>query len=590
MREFRSVSASQLYAYRDCNRLWWFQSVLGLETPQRASAALGSEVHAHLERYLDDGTLPPDTASGKIARAGLSLLPEPGSVFTEVKIKDDDHNWPRPEIAGIPVNGFVDVLGLSGSVPLVLDHKTTSDLKYAKDEAQLRRDPQMVIYGRFALEAATSMGADVDRVDAGHVVYLTKGAPLARKTVVSLTRQHIEAEWPALEADVRAMKDTAKIATPDAVPGNRESCNNYGGCHFRDRCRALGMITAPDAPRFITGATLPVSNRPDTQDSPCQPSTTVKESAMSVDPLAALAALKARRAGTPVAPAAIPEPSPAAAAPAPAAPAPVTPAADPRAAILAKYGIKPPTASAPAESIVPADAPPQVLPQAFGGSKPAEEATAPAPADKPATAPATRRPKGYAEKLAALNWTPAQIDRMLPDAMREALDGNLDGTRYSVLKDGTLMLPADAAPVAAAEPVAAPAPAAEPVAPPPVAAPAPVAAAEPVAPVAAPAPGLVLYIDCEPVKGRERAYTLLEDVVAPLLPVALDMHNRGAKDAEKAEFYSLIPYARGPGYVAALILKNPPTGVLVCNSRAPATGAVLEVLIPMADVVVRALR
>lgn len=533
MREFRSVSASQLYNYRECERLWWFVSVLGLETPQRASAALGTEVHAHLERYLDAGTPPPDTASGKIARAGLSLLPEPGTVFTEVKIKDDEHNWPRPEIAGIPVNGFVDVLGLSGTVPLVLDHKTTSNLKYAKREAELLKDPQILIYGKFALDAATHTGSTADRVEAGHVVYLTKGAPLAVKTMVTVTREHIAAEWPALEADVRGMKETAKIATPDAVPGNREACNNYGGCHFRDRCRALGMITAPDAPRFITGERLPPGDVSDTLPAPLTPSNTSKELIMSIDPLAALAAMKARRAGTPIetAPAPVVEAAPIEAAPAPvvAPSAPTVVAADPRAGILAKYGIKPPVAvTGDAPSVLPPDAPPQGLPAAFGGPKPAEPTPEAAPAEK-----AARKPR--AAKVAE----------------------------------------PEAAPVVEASPAALEA--------------APVAAVVEAAP-AAPAPGLVIYIDCEPVKGRERSYTLLEDLVAPLLPVALEMHNKGAKDGDKSEFYSLIPYNRGPGYVAALVLRSPPTGVLICNTRMPATGAVLEVLIPMADAVVRALR
>lgn len=524
MREFRSVSASQLYNYRECERLWWFVSVLGLETPQRASAALGTEVHAHLERYLDAGTPPPDTASGKIARSGLSLLPEPGTVFTEVKIKDDEHNWPRPEIAGIPVNGFVDVLGLSGAVPLVLDHKTTSNLKYAKREAELLKDPQILIYGKFALDAATHTGSTADRVEAGHVVYLTKGAPLAVKTMVTVTRQHIAAEWPALEANVRAMKETAKIATPDAVPGNREACNNYGGCHFRDRCRALGMITAPDAPRFITGERLPPGDVSDTLPVPLPPSNTSKELIMSIDPLAALAAMKARRAGTPVETAPAPVVAPvveAAPAPVVAPSAPTIVAADPRASILAKYGIKPPvTVAGEAPPVLPPDAPPQGLPAAFGGTAQAEATPEAAPAEKAARKP--RAPKAEPEAAPVVEASPA---------------------------------PVEAAPVAAVV-----------------------------------APGLVLYIDCEPVKGRERGYTLLEDLVAPLLPVALEMHNKGAKDGDRSEFYSLIPYARGPGYVAALMLRSPPTGVLVCNTRMPATGAVLEVLIPMADAVVRALR
>ena len=68
MREFKSVSASQISNYRDCARKWWYQSILGLQTPQNASAALGEAVHAQLEAYLNDGDYP-DTAktAGRIA-------------------------------------------------------------------------------------------------------------------------------------------------------------------------------------------------------------------------------------------------------------------------------------------------------------------------------------------------------------------------------------------------------------------------------------------------------------------------------------------------------------------------------------------
>jgi hypothetical protein len=102
---------------------------------------------------------------------------------------------------------------------------------------------------------------------------------------------------------------------------------------------------------------------------------------------------------------------------------------------------------------------------------------------------------------------------------------------------------------------------------------------------------LTLYIDCAPEKGRDKDYILLEDYIQPLLPQVVDAYNRGCKrDDEKVPFYSLIPYARGPGFVAALVMSAPPVGVIVANTRFPATNAILEVLIPMADVVVRGVR
>lgn len=604
MREFKSISASQISNYRDCPRKWWYQSILGLPTPQNASAALGEAVHGQLEKYLNDGT-PPDTSKpeGRIAEAGLKFLPAPGTVFTEVPMHGTDRNkkepgaddvplpgaMPRLVVAGMPVNGYIDVLDVSADSPVVLDHKTTGDLKWAKTESDLREDVQMVLYGSYALDVVASMGVEVDTVTVGHIVYLTKGAPLAKPTKVTLTRDHLALERKKIAETVEDMKETAKARTPNAVPGEASSCNKFGGCHFKDKCAAIGALSNIEIPSFIRNVTPPPQQ--------------MENNAMSnVDPLAALAALRAKKAAAAAAAPAAESAAEVLAPPAQAAPAPAVPAAvvGKSDAVLNKYGIK--KTSAPVEqeaaSIVPNDTPAQARPS-FAAPAP----TAPAPvaeAVEDSEAKATRKPKNYQTKLAALNWTDTQIGRMSADAMRAAIDGNLDGRAYSVTPTGAIHIPGegrldtstvpwkdedgfeseeDAKKFYATFPEEAPK----------SAAPAPAPAA--VVPQAAPAPSLVLYIDCAPEKGREREYVLLEDYIQPMLPLVTEAYNRGCKkDDEKVPFYSLIPYARGPGFVAALVMQQPPTGVIVANTRFPATNAILEVLIPMADVVVRGTR
>ena len=490
----------------------------------------------------------------------------------------------------------------------VVTHNTTGDLKWAKTEADLREDVQMVLYGSYALDVVSSMGVDVDTVKAGHIVYLTKGAPLAKRTEVTFTRAMLASERKKLEQTVEEMKVSAKARTPDAVPGEASSCNKFGGCHFKDKCAALGALATIEVPSFVRNAnsTTPIPSKE-------------TEPMSTVDPLAALAALRAKKAA---AAAAAPATESAAEVLAPPPEAPVSSLAQPSpvaqgaisgasASVLAKYGIKAPpaAAAAPVESIVPNDVPSQVKPSF---AQPVAQPMAPAPVAAPDEGAKTvRRPKGYAEKLAALNWTEAQIGRMSPDAMRAAIDGSLDGRTHSVTPTGALHIPnegkldtstipwkdedgfeseADAKKFYATFPEEAPK--AQPA---PVAAPVVKATVTEFAPVAAPvqaaAPTLVLYIDCLPEKGREREYTLLEDYIQPMLPLVTEAYNRGCKkDDEKVPFYSLIPYARGPGFVAALVMQQPPTGVIVANTRFPATNAILEVLIPMADVVVRGLR
>ena len=597
MRDWKSVSPSQFNTFSDCKRQWWFQSVFGLQTPQRPSAALGEAVHDQLEAYVDTGKLPDDSPAGRIAKAGLSLLPEPGTSWTEVSMSERQKEGrdketltgvPGIHLAGIKVNGFIDLLDLSGVRPLVIDHKTTSDLKYAKTAAELREDPQMVLYGTFALLAALSQGIEVDEVDAGHVVYLTKGAPLAKKTVVTLGTAHLAAERKKLEGVVEEMKGYAKTRTPDAVPGEPNSCNKYGGCHFRDKCSALGLLSSSSttfADRFRAETTTPENNM------------------SNIDPMAALKALKARKAAEA---AASPPPAQSVAAPAPATTVATTVAATvaatvattpdaARAALLAKYGIKgkeTPYTAPPEEAvslIVPPDAPPQGKLAAFK-AEPAPVAEIPVAETAPANVPDTeaktvRKPKNYAEKLAALNWVEAQVSRMGAEAMRAAIDGALDGRKYSVLPNGSIFVPGEGN----LDTKSIPEEEEEEETEPPVFAPLPEIKFERV-PESAPAPILTLYIDCFPEKGRDRDYMMLEEIIRPLAEEAVSVHNRSAKDAERVDYYGLIPYNRGPTYIASLLMRAPPVGVVVCTSRYPATNACLEVLIPLADVVVRAMR
>jgi hypothetical protein len=103
------------------------------------------------------------------------------------------------------------------------------------------------------------------------------------------------------------------------------------------------------------------------------------------------------------------------------------------------------------------------------------------------------------------------------------------------------------------------------------------------------AAGFTLYIDCLPEKGG--AYRLLDDALAPFMKLAAENYtDEKTGKTTPVTHYSLIPFGKGPGMVAAYVLANireVATGTLVCDTRSPAAAAVLEVLRPMADVVVR---
>jgi RecB family exonuclease len=101
------------------------------------------------------------------------------------------------------------------------------------------------------------------------------------------------------------------------------------------------------------------------------------------------------------------------------------------------------------------------------------------------------------------------------------------------------------------------------------------------APVKAEAPraGLVLYIDCFPERGRDTEFTLLEDLIKPWAEQICEQ--------EKVPHWSLVPYNRGPAFLCAKALANPPKGILIVQTRQPSAAALLEVLRPMADIIIR---
>jgi RecB family exonuclease len=115
------------------------------------------------------------------------------------------------------------------------------------------------------------------------------------------------------------------------------------------------------------------------------------------------------------------------------------------------------------------------------------------------------------------------------------------------------------------------------------------AAEEPVAQATAntPAPakveppraGLILYIDCFPERGRDTEFTLLEDLIKPWAEQICEQ--------EKVPHWSLVPYNRGPAFLCAKALAQPPKGILIVQTRQPSAAALLEVLRPMADIIIR---
>lgn len=607
MKTFSRWSASQVDTYNTCNRKWWFNKILGIETPPHPSAVIGTEVHAQLEAYLEEKA--PADSLGPIARTALPFAPKPGTVYIEQSIEELGL-----VAGGLPALGYIDVLDLTGDTPQVLDWKTTSNFRYAKTEDELLRNVQMSVYARATLAMCDRLDVpEPTSVRVTHVAMLTKAPHEARRTSALMPRKTIHENWSSIDRTVLSMRETATCETPDKVTPTKSACSAYGGCPFLDRCRAL------EATRSIF-AGLGSAQPNDTNDN--QESTTMSDAKTSL--LARLGVkTKAQSAATP-APATPTQAAPAPVAAAPEAPAPAAkPPGNAADALMARLRGSLATPPAPVAAtvapatITPPDAPSDeaVLAHIERADAPVEKA-APAPTSAPAPATrasgAARRPRNATPRLAELGYPEAVIEGLSNEEMHTILDA---GTRYA------------SAVASAAEPVEAPIAASEDdavrsttamdtgyehidsttgrVTHRPVVDEAYLAhrngyeegyqkgyehAAEELKEaireeVLASLPktsqshaeGLRLYVDCRPLKAD--GVVELDTFLAPLM----------AKVAENAKVphYSMIPYAQGPAQVAALVSVKPPTGIIVADTRLPATNAVLEVLLPYAVEVVR---
>lgn len=218
------LSASQINTWEDCQRKWGYQYIDGVRSPPGAGAELGTRVHAILEAWLKDGkAFDLSTMEGQIASSGIQHLPNPKECEVEkgFVIKTDVANY----------RGYIDVR-FGDELPVILDHKTTSDLRWAKTEDDLRKDTQATLY---AAEAMSRTGQDA--VELRWVYYKTKKPYQSHKVSLVVLKEDIEKNFDAIDATAALILDAyAKIKSGKELPPNPSHCGAYGGCYFIKTC------------------------------------------------------------------------------------------------------------------------------------------------------------------------------------------------------------------------------------------------------------------------------------------------------------------------------------------------------------------
>nr|CAB4128869.1 hypothetical protein UFOVP114_95 [uncultured Caudovirales phage] len=315
---------------------------------------LGTDVHAEVETYLRGKGVPlASKLAGRIALPGLRWLPEPGTI-PDADIECEVNLYLSEAPLHVPVICRIDLR--ERALRRATDHKTTSNVKYMKEPAELETDPQAVCY-------SGSMWIEDGQPDVPyafrHVYYLTRGAPKSpQPPIATLTPEHMQREMLSLAADMREMEQQALEPVAAKIPANLSACGDYGGCPHMARCASVGTNSMGPLSALLRPRTT------DTQAEKTKENPMTTQSSLAASIAARRAQQQAAKSTAPAAPetpAAAPAPAAAAAAPSPApapaaaaAPAPAPePPAQPAAADLRKDALATTTDAAASAPVIP---------------------------------------------------------------------------------------------------------------------------------------------------------------------------------------------------------------------------------------------
>lgn len=229
------ISPTQVNKYRQCQRIVGFEYVEKRWAPSTVKQQFGTKVHAHLERWLKGAVMPDDSPEGKVAKQGIRVnwLPPPSP---ELMV---EHRFKFEVEPGIVCAGIVDCgvpPDLYDPAPVVIDHKTTSNMRYALTPEALATDPQGLIYSAWAM-----FYWKAPKVYARWVYYAASNPrsglrrPAGARPVECAfyaADPRYQNLWSKLLVDMREIcRIREKGIKGNDLPANPASCGNYGGCY-----------------------------------------------------------------------------------------------------------------------------------------------------------------------------------------------------------------------------------------------------------------------------------------------------------------------------------------------------------------------
>lgn len=281
-----SVSQLEMVDTRNggCMRKWWYRYVAHLREPETDDTRRGTLMHAHLERFVRTGVLPPSPSTfppdtierlacemaHKVIASGLAPLPG-----TDILCEQRIEEWGFTVGPGIKMTGVIDylhgrdrntgVMDIEDSINppgtiVVGDYKSKNSkatvdrtVKYLPDGDALTRSIQMAGYG---IAGAQRFGAQQVRLE--HVYAFTE-RPNPRKVTRLTVLDPLLRTWEYAGGLARGIRDAACERNVDKVDANRFACDKYTSkndplkhrCMHAPYCSAYGSNSLS----FILGET-----------------------------------------------------------------------------------------------------------------------------------------------------------------------------------------------------------------------------------------------------------------------------------------------------------------------------------------------
>jgi len=205
---------------------------------------LGTDVHAHVEHRLLNGVWRVVEDTDKYNRKTLRVAMSNEHLLPDEKV---EKKWVEASLrinAGtmgieLPVIGYIDWLEPFNN--RVNDHKTQSDSRWSLSEMELRRDPQAIIYGKFALLRYPTV-FNQPNIKFRHIYYPTTSRSRPDTTEVTLSLREIDEGFDAIVERTAMMVADANCEEVKDVLPNTAACGDYGGCPFKRYCEVVGDL------------------------------------------------------------------------------------------------------------------------------------------------------------------------------------------------------------------------------------------------------------------------------------------------------------------------------------------------------------